>query len=69
VRSSVEVELELGDRPFKRFCQKLELPNLMTKADYHRLAGHLSTHAIDTEITETLDAVVAVAQRAQPREE
>jgi len=57
------------DRLFKRFYEKRRLPNLMTKTDYHRLAGYLSPEDIDAEITEKLDAIMAVAKRARPREE
>ncbi len=56
------------NRVFKRFYEKLELPNLMTKTDYHRLAGYLSQEDIDAEIKEKLDAIVAVAKSARPRE-
>lgn len=57
------------DRVFKRFYDTLNLPNLMTKTDYHRLAACLPRDLIDGEIVEKLDAVVDVAQRARPREE
>jgi len=56
------------DRVFKRFYEKLELPNLMTKTDYHRLAGFVAPEDIDAEIREKLDALVAVSERARPRE-
>ncbi len=55
------------DRVFERFYKKLELPNLMTKTDYHRLAGFVAPEDIDAEITEKLNAVVAVSKRARPR--
>lgn len=57
------------DRLFKRFYDKLQLPNLMVKTGYHRLAGYLSPEDIDAEIAEKLDALVAVAKRARPAEE
>lgn len=56
------------DRVFKRFYEKLQLPNLMTKTDYHRLAGFLAPEDIDTEIGEKLDALVAISARGRPRE-
>ncbi|MEQ8992584.1 MAG: AAA family ATPase [Pseudomonadales bacterium] len=56
------------DRVFKRFYEKLELPNLMTKTDYHRLAGFVAPEDIDAEIGEKLDALVAVSERARPRQ-
>jgi len=55
------------DRLFKRFYEKLELPNLMTKSDYHRLAAYIAPAAIDEEIREKLDAIVLASERARPR--
>jgi len=52
------------DRVFKRFYEKLELPNLMRKTDYHRLAAFVPAGAIDSEVVEKLDAIVATARRA-----
>jgi hypothetical protein len=57
------------DRVFKRFYEKLQLPNLMTKTDYHRLVAYLPREAIDGEIAEKLTAIVEVAQRARPRDQ
>lgn len=56
------------DRVFKNFYKKLQLPNLMSKTDYHRLADYVPREAIDGEITEKLDAVLEVAKCARPRE-
>ena len=55
------------DRLFKRFYEKRALPNLMTKTDYHRLAGFVDEKHIDPEIREKLDALTAAAGRARPR--
>lgn len=55
------------DPVFNRFYEKLQLPNLMTKTDYHRLAGFVAPESIDAEIAEKLDALVAVSGRARPR--
>ena len=57
------------DPLFKRFYAKLELPKLMTKTHYHRLAGFVEAKHIDPEIGDKLDALVAVAGRARPRED
>src|SRR5690606_27823498 len=46
------------DRVFKRFYEKLKLPNLMSKTDYHELANHLDEKAIDPEIGEKLDLLM-----------
>ena len=57
------------DPLFKRFYARLELPNLMTKTHYHRLAGFVEAKHIDPEIGDKLDTLVAVAGRARPRED
>ena len=56
------------DPLFKRFYEKRSLPNLMTKAHYHRLADCIKKEDIDTEIIEKLDAIVTAAERARPQE-
>lgn len=53
---------------FKRFHEKLALPNLMSKTNYHVLVKFVPGEAIAAEIREMLDAIVAVAGRAKPRE-
>ncbi len=55
------------DPLFKRFYEKLNLPNLMTKTDYHRLAEYIEPHAIDEEVREVLDLIAETAGRAHPR--
>lgn len=55
------------DRLFKRFYEKRSLPSLMTKTDYHRLAGFVDEKHIDPEIREKLDALADAAGRARPR--
>ncbi len=52
---------------FKEFYKSLNLPNLMSKTDYHALAAFVSADAIDPEIKEALDAIVNVANDAKPR--
>ena len=56
------------DPLFKRFYAKLQLPKLMTKTHYHRLAGFVEAKHIDPEIGDKLDALVSVAGRARLRE-
>lgn len=53
------------DPLFEDFFRKVGLPNLMRKSDYHRLAALVSRDLIDPEITEKLDAIVAIAARAR----
>lgn len=55
------------DPLFRRYFTKLELPNLLRKSDYHILARLMTKEQIDPEVSEKLDAILAVAQRAQPR--
>jgi hypothetical protein len=58
------------DRLFAAFFEKLNLPNLMPKTDYHVLARYVPRHLMDPENTEVLDAIVRVAEAARPvREE
>lgn len=57
---------EFLDRVFEMFYGRLGLPNLMRKSDYHLLAPHVPVELIDPDVRAKLDAIVAVAQRAQP---
>lgn len=52
---------------FKRFYEKLQLPNQMTKTNYHRLTPYIAPEAINTEVREKLDAIVQVSEQAIPR--
>lgn len=54
------------DRLFEEYYKELELPNLMRKTDYHRLAEFISPNDIDPEVKEKLDAIVKVANEAKP---
>lgn len=54
---------------FEAFFQRLRLPNLMRKTDYHQLAGYVPRELIDAEVTEKLDALLVVARAAKPRGE
>lgn len=52
---------------FERFFDKLGLPNLLRKTDYHILAGLVPAGQIDPEVVEKLDGIAAVAAKAVPR--
>lgn len=52
---------------FKTFYERLGLPNLMRKTDYHTLAPHVPETAIDAEVREKLDLIRQIAQQAKPR--
>lgn len=62
----IKASSEFLDRLFQRYFKERSLPNLMTKRDYHVLAEHIQREEIDPEITEKLDAIVRVAQKAHP---
>lgn len=51
---------------FTNFYRKFDLPNLMNKSNYHRLARHLRAEEVDRDITEALDAIHATAMAAAP---
>ncbi|MGA2869264.1 MAG: AAA family ATPase [Verrucomicrobiota bacterium] len=56
------------DPLFQRYFEKLQLPNLLRKTDYHVLARLLPKDKIDPEIIEKLDAIVTLAKKAHPKE-
>jgi ABC-type taurine transport system ATPase subunit len=57
---------EFLDPLFKKFYEKLGIPNLMHKTDYHTLAPFVRTAELDAEVREKLDAIAATAGRARP---
>ena len=63
----LKVSDDFLDPLFKKFFERLKLPNLMRKTDYHVLASHVPEAAIDAETSEKLDAIAAVASRAEQR--
>ena len=54
---------------FKRYFEKLGLPNLMSKNSFHELAEHVPEDEIAPEITEKLDAIARTAEAAKPAED
>ena len=63
----LKVSDEFLDPLFARYHEILELPaSLMRKKQYYELADFVPLHQIDAEVTEKLDAIVAVAASAQP---
>ncbi len=55
------------DPLFDKFFEKLNLPNILRKTDYHVLARFVPKDKIDPEIVEKLDAIVKAAEKAKPR--
>ena len=53
---------------FDRFFQKVGLPNLLRKTDYHALAQLVPKEKIDPEVIAKLDGILAVAQKAKSKE-
>ena len=64
---NVKASDEFLDRLFEIFFEKLKLPNLMRKTNYHQLASYVAASRIAPEISQKLDLIHEVAQRAQPR--
>jgi predicted ATPase len=58
---------EVLDPVFRRYFAQIKEPLLFRKADYHGLVRFMSSAEVDPEVGETLDRIVAVARRAQPR--
>ena len=54
------------NRLFESFFAKLEIPNLMRKSDYHVLVRYVPEDQIASEISEVLDTILEVAERATP---
>jgi hypothetical protein len=52
---------------FDRFFQKLGLPNLLRKTDYHVLAGLVPAAMIDPEVIAKLDLILSVARKAKSK--
>ncbi len=66
--ADVKASEEVLDRVFRLFFKKLKLPLELRKSEYHILASLIPREQLDTEVTEKLDAIVAVAKKARPRE-
>lgn len=54
------------DRLFDAFFEKLGLPNLMRKSDYHQLARFVTEEYVAPEIGEVLEQIYQVASKSQP---
>ena len=56
---------EFLDPLFDDFYQSLGLTNIMRKSNFHELAEYVPHQLIDPEVTEILDAIYSVSQRAE----
>ena len=63
----IKVTDDFLDGLFETFFEKLELPNLMQKTNYHTLVQYLPADQIDPEVIEVLDSILEVANKAVPR--
>ena len=54
------------ERLFEAFFERIHLPNLMRKTDYHVLAHHVPKGKIDPEVPAVLDLIAQAAGRAHP---
>jgi hypothetical protein len=57
---------EVLDPIFRQYFTQMKEPLLFGKADYHRLVHFIPSGAVDREIGEKLDGILAVARRARP---
>lgn len=64
--SDTKVSTDFLEPLFETFFQKLGLDNLMRKTNYHRLVHYVPTDAIDPEVSEVLDRILAVSKQAVP---
>jgi ABC-type branched-subunit amino acid transport system ATPase component len=64
--SDIKASDEFLTPVFHTFFQKLGLPDLMQKSDFHTLVTHVPPEEIDRDMHETLDAIFAVAESAHP---
>ena len=62
----IKVTDDFLDGLFETFFEKLELPNLMQKTNYHTLVQYVPIEQIDPEVTEVLDSILEVAEKAKP---
>lgn len=51
---------------FEKFYKKVKIPNLMQKTNYHTLVKFVSKDQIDPEVTDVLNGILEVANRAKP---
>ena len=56
------------DPLFSAFFAKLELPNLMGKANYYNLVQYIPKERIDPEIVRVFDMIQEIATQASPGE-
>ena len=61
--ADIKVTDDFLDPLFEKFFEKLGLPNLMRKTDYHELAKYVQPEELDPEVKELLDSIQHVANQ------
>ena len=64
--SDTKVSTDFLEPLFAAFFKKFGLPNLIEKTNYHTLVQYVRVDQIDPEVTEVLDAISEVANKAVP---
>jgi ABC-type lipoprotein export system ATPase subunit len=67
--SDIKATDDFLDPLFEKYFEKLGLPNLLLKTDYHALARLVPREKIDPEIIQKLDAIMQVSSNAKPRKD
>ena len=62
----IKITDDFLDGLFETFFEKLEMPNLMRKTNYHTLVQYVPAEQIDPEVTQVLDSILEVAEKAKP---
>ena len=63
---NIKVTDDFLDPLFATFFQEVGFPNLMEKTNYHTLVQYLPAEQIDPEVTDVLDSILEVANKAKP---
>ena len=67
--AEVKASDEVLDRIFRLYFKEMGLPLIFRKANYHELVRFVPPEKLDSEISEKLDQIIAVAKKARPRNE
>ena len=62
----LKVSDEFLTQLFEKYFERLGLPNLMNKTNFHTLVPYVPLDEIPTEVGDKLDAIAEVAESAQP---
>jgi len=65
-RSERKVSEDLLAPILDKFYTRLGMPNQLRKANFHKLVTHLSPDDVHPEVSEKLDAILAVSKAARP---